>query len=54
MKIIYSIITILMLIAFASVGHNLTISLDCFIASVFIFIGALPLMEKGVPYERED
>ena len=47
-------IVVAMVVAFATVHSNLTCSIDCFMAAVFLFIGALPLMEKGVPYERED
>jgi len=52
-KVIYLIIAVLMVIAFATVKNHIQVSLDCFIASFFLFLGIMPL-EEGVINERED
>lgn len=52
-KVIYSIIAVLMVIAFTTVTNHIQVSLDCFIASVFLFLGIMPV-EEGVFNEGED
>lgn len=52
-KLFYLIITILMIIAFATARNNLQVSLECFVAAFFLFLGVMPF-EEGVFDARED
>lgn len=53
-KIAYLIITVLMIVAFVTARNNLQVSLECFAASFFTFLGIVMPYEEGVFDERED